>query len=112
MLLVGIDLGGTAIKAGAVSGEGEIVARREIPSQLKRGAADLLDRMAALARELGAQRHLGLGAPGLVDVGAGQILQSPNLALIERVPLAAELARRLGFAPAAVHLENDANAAA
>ena len=112
MLLVGIDLGGTAIKAGAVTSEGEIVARREIPSELQRGAADLLERMAGLARELGAQRHLGLGAPGLVDAAAGRILQSPNLAVIENVPLAAELARRLGLPPAAVHLENDANAAA
>ncbi len=112
MLLVGIDLGGTAIKAGAISSEGKIVARREIPSELQRGAADLLDRMAQLARELGVQGCLGMGVPGLVDHALGGVQQSPNLAVIQGLPLVGELARRLGLPAAGVHLENDANAAA
>jgi glucokinase len=112
MLLVGIDLGGTAIKAGAITSTGEIVARRQIPSDLERGPEDLLERMAALARELGVEGCVGLGAPGLVDSAAGCVLQSPNLALIQGLPLVAELASRLGLSPARVQLENDANAAA
>ncbi|MBK7643139.1 MAG: ROK family protein [Planctomycetes bacterium] len=112
MLLVGIDLGGTAIKAGAISSEGKIVARREIPSALERGASDLLDRMAQLARDLGAQSSVGMGVPGLVDIAGGRVLQSPNLAVIERVRLVAELAQRLALPASSVHLENDANAAA
>ena len=112
MLLVGIDLGGTAIKAGAITSSGEIVARREIPSALERGASDLLDRMATLARDLGAQSCVGLGVPGLVDLTGGRVLQSPNLACIQGVPLVAELAQRLRIPASGVHLENDANAAA
>jgi len=112
VLLVGIDLGGTAIKAGAIGSEGQILARREIPTELARGATDLLERMARLALELGVEGRLGIGAPGLVDRAAGCISQSPNLGVIQGVPLAAELARRLGLPPAHVHLENDANAAA
>jgi len=111
LLLVGIDLGGTAIKAGSITPEGEIVARREVPSELERGPADLLDRMAQLARELGVERCLGLGVPGLLDLAGGRVLQSPNLSSIAGVPLVAELARRLNL-PQRVHLENDANAAA
>jgi glucokinase len=112
VLLVGIDLGGTAIKAGAINSAGEIVARREIATELGRGAADVLDRMAQLARELGVQGCVGLGVPGLIDPALGGVQQSPNLAVIQGVPLVAELARRLGLPPAHVHLENDANAAA
>jgi glucokinase len=112
VLLVGIDLGGTAIKAGAISSEGSIVARREIPTELGRGAADVLDRMAQLARELGVQGRIGIGVPGLVDQALGGVQQSPNLAQIQGVPLVAELARRLGLPAAGVQLENDANAAA
>ena len=40
-LRVGIDLGGTAIKAGAVSLDGEVLERRSIPAELERGAQDL-----------------------------------------------------------------------
>ena len=112
MLLVGIDLGGTAIKAGAISSEGRILARREIATELERGAPDLLDRMAGLARELGLQASVGLGVPGLIDQQLGGVQQSPNLAAIEGLPLVAELARRLKLPASGVVLENDANAAA
>jgi len=112
VLLVGIDLGGTAIKAGAISSEGRILARREIATELERGAPDLLDRMAGLARELGLQASVGLGVPGLIDQQLGGVQQSPNLAAIEGLPLVAELARRLKLPASGVVLENDANAAA
>lgn len=112
MRLVGIDLGGTAIKAGAVDETGRIVERRQIPTELERGAQDVLDRMAALARDLGCSTRLGLGAPGLVDARAGCVLQSPNLACLERIPLLEGLAQRLNIDARGLALENDANAAA
>ncbi len=112
VLLVGIDLGGTAIKAGAIRSDGTIVERRQVPTQLERGASDVLDRMAQLARELGLQGCVGMGVPGLIDLAGGRVLQSPNLAVIQGLPLVAELARRLKLPAASVHLENDANAAA
>jgi len=112
MLLVGIDLGGTAIKAGAITSEGKIVASLQIPTDLQRGAPDVLDRMAQLAHELGAQSCVGLGVPGLIDQTVGGVQQSPNLAVIQGVPLVTELARRLKLPTSGVQLENDANAAA
>jgi glucokinase len=112
VLLVGIDLGGTAIKAGAITSEGKIVARLQIPTDLQRGAADVLDRMAQLARELGVEKCVGLGVPGLIDQTIGGVQQSPNLAVIQGLPLVAELARRLKLPTSGVQLENDANSAA
>jgi len=112
MRLVGIDLGGKAIKAGAVSEHGEILARATIPSQLERGADDLLARMAKLALELGAEHSLGLGTPGLIDRSRGVVTSAPNLKSIEGVPLRDELARLTGIGERRVALENDANAAA
>lgn len=109
---VGIDLGGTAIKAGALDEQGRVLERRSIPTGLESGAAAVLDRMAALARELGATGRVGVGSPGLIDHAAGRVLESPNLKAMEGAPLRDELARRLGFAPRDVILENDANAAA
>jgi glucokinase len=109
---VGIDLGGKAIKAGAVSDRGEILARASIPSELDRGPSDLVDRMVALARELGAENALGLGTPGLIDRARGVVTHAPNLKAIEGFPLRSELARKLGIDPTQIHVENDANAAA
>lgn len=112
MRLIGIDLGGTAIKAGAVDEKGEILARRSIPTGLQDGASAVIDRMAALARDLGADGSVGIGSPGLIDHARGIVLECPNLKALENVPLRDEIARRLGFAPQKVVLENDANAAA
>jgi glucokinase len=109
---VGIDLGGTAIKAGAISDRGEVIARRTIATELERGPSDLVDRIAELARELGAERAIGLGSPGLIDRDRGVVQSAPNLKRIESFPLRTELARRLGLAESAVRIENDANAAA
>ena len=109
---VGIDLGGTAIKAGAVDAKGNVLERRSVPTGLEHGAASVLDRMAGLAREMGATGRVGVGSPGLIDHAEGRVLESPNLKVMVNVPLRDELARRLGFEPRDVVLENDANAAA
>lgn len=109
---VGIDLGGTAIKAGAVDEHGAVLARRSIPTGLDDGASAVLDRIARLARELGAERGVGIGSPGLIDHARGAVLECPNLKSLQDTPLCDELARRLGIERAAVRLENDANAAA
>jgi glucokinase len=109
---VGIDLGGKAIKAGAISESGEILARATIPAELERGASDAVERMVALARELGVGDSLGLGTPGLIDRERGLVTSAPNLKCIEHFPLRAELARRLRSDEARVRIENDANAAA
>jgi glucokinase len=112
MRLVGLDLGGTSIKGGAVSEQGKILDRRSIDIDRSKGPGALIDSLAALSRALGASPRVGLGAPGLFDRERGVVLESPNLAFLEGVALRGELARRLSLAESAVVLENDANAAA
>jgi glucokinase len=112
MRLIGIDLGGTAIKAGAADEHGTVLDRRSIPTGLQDGADAVIDRMAGLARAMGAERCVGVGSPGLIDHAGGRVLECPNLKALEYVPLRDELARRLEFDPRGVVLENDANAAA
>jgi glucokinase len=109
--LVGIDLGGTSIKAGACDEAGRALDSRSIPTGLADGAAAVLDRMAALARELGARGKVGVGSPGLIDHANGRVLESPNLHVMQGVAMRDELARRLDFQPQGVLLENDANCA-
>jgi glucokinase len=116
MRLVGIDLGGTAIKAGACDEKGRILERRSVPTGLSEGADAVLDRMAGLARELGACEpgapcKVGVGSPGLIDHAAGRVLESPNLHVMQGIAMRDELAKRLDFPSGGVILENDANCA-
>ena len=112
MRTVGIDLGGTNIKAGVVDEEGRVLERRSIPTGLSDGAGAVLDRMAGLARDLGLDGTVGVGSPGLIDHAGGRILECPNLKDLQEVPMRDELARRLGLPSSGVALENDANVAA
>lgn len=109
---VGIDLGGTMVKVGALDVDGVPRESSSFASQLERGPADLARRMAAAARALGTAGSIGLAVPGLLDRAAGVVRSSPNLAPIEGFPLRDELARLLDLEPARVRFENDANAAA
>ena len=109
---VGIDLGGTGIKAGRLSPTGDGRKRAEAKTLVHEGPEAVVARMAQLARELGVQDHLGVGVPGLVDQEAGVIRKSPNLAPLEDYPLRHALAKELGLDANRVHIENDACVAA
>lgn len=110
--LVGIDLGGTAIKAGALRADGEVLAERQVDTPDEGGVEAVAAAIAGLARELGAEGGLGVGVAGLIDAAAGRVVTSPNLPEFEDAPLRDALAAELGWDAASIRLENDANAAA
>lgn len=111
---VGLDAGGTFLKATAASPSGKVLAEEAVPTRPERGPKAFVAEAAALVRRL--ERRLGARAPGLcvaiagdVDPRAGRIRRSPNLESFERYPLRGALAKTLGRR---VHLHNDANMAA
>lgn len=110
---VGIDVGGSAIKAGRIGADGAIQAEQnwEAP-HFERGPSHVLDGIAELARGLHVERALGIGVPGLLDRARGFLIESPNLPSFKALDVQGELAKRLGLEPSHVHVENDANAAA
>jgi glucokinase len=110
--LVGLDLGGTALKAGAITPDGEVLAERSVSPPFERGPEAVLDALAQTARALGVAGEVGVGVPGLLDRERGRVLTSPNLPGFVDLDVRGGLARRLGLEPARVHVENDANAAA
>src|SRR5688500_1602085 len=109
---VGLDLGGTAVKAGALSPAGEVLAESGAATDVAEGPDAVLDQLAELARELGVEQRVGVGVPGLLDRERGVVLVSPNFPGFREFDVRGGLAQRLGFAPADVVVENDANAAA
>lgn len=115
-VMIGIDLGGTAVKIGIVDESYELIAQTSIPTKAERAyqqvIADMGQAAAALLEENGYRMEdclgAGAGCPGTVDSKKGIILYSNNIRW-DNVPAAAELQRYL---PVPVYLDNDANCAA
>ena len=110
--LVGLDFGGTAIKAGAATANGQVLEELSQPIALEAGPERVLDQAAEMARALGATTRVGIGCAGLIDRRAGVLLASPNLSQLVGTNLSRGIAERLGLSPEHVLLENDANVAA
>jgi glucokinase len=117
---IGIDLGGTFIKAGVVDRGGRVVSRVSVPTEVAQGTEAIIGRMAQAAQDarrlagLGWDRvaAVGIGSPGALDLNEGVVLVSPNIACLEGRALAREVRQTLDVKQLAVTLENDANAAA
>ena len=71
---VGVDIGGTNIRAALISAKGEILAK--LSERTPTDPLLVLERVIALARELDAPEVLGIGVgiPGRVDVASREIL--------------------------------------
>ena len=109
---IGIDLGGTFIKFGAVGEDGSILRKAKIPTPQGCGYGETVDaiagRIGALAAEMGAPCAVGVGCPGVIDGARGFVVTGGNL-LWENKPFAGDLSRAAGVP---VCVCNDANAAA
>ena len=109
MLYLGVDLGGTNIKAALVDAEGNILKESSVPTNLPRPAEAVCDDIAALCAALadGVRVHgIGVGCPGTVD--GGVVRYSNNLNWHD-FAMADYLQGKTGLP---VRLANDANAAA
>lgn len=111
--VVGVDLGGTRVRAAVCGLDGEILAEREQATAPSRDAA-VLDQIARLVTELAGESTgrlfaVAVGTPGVVDPSSGRLRLVPNLPGLAGVAAAAELEERLGLP---VTVENDVNLAA
>jgi glucokinase len=110
--IIGVDLGGTRIRAARLTPQLTLEARAEIPTRVADGPDKIISRMIGLIREVwpadGKIDQLGVAAPGPLDPFTGVILSPPNLGW-RNVPLRAMLTEAFGVP---VTVGNDANAAA
>jgi glucokinase len=112
---IGVDLGGTNLRASAVTPEGEVLEDFQIPTDAADGPERVVERMVAGIVEV-REGHsgveligIGVGVPGLVRHDTGVVAQAPNLPGWREFPLKEQLEKRLGLP---VLVENDANVAA
>lgn len=110
---IGVDIGGTELKAALVAADGRVLAAERVPTDAAGGPEAVVYQIEALAgalrRGAGPVAGVGVGAPGPCDAAGGIVHVAPALPGWVDVPLAAMLESRLG---APVLIENDANAAA
>ncbi|HEY8851999.1 MAG TPA: ROK family protein, partial [Gemmatimonadaceae bacterium] len=118
--IIGVDLGGTNIVAGAMPLDGSReIAMQTRPTLADGGAASVVERIAEMIElviaqtiaETGAGRAdflgVGIGSPGPLDRAKGIVIVTPNLGW-KNFPLRDEIAKRVGLDAT---LDNDANCA-
>lgn len=116
-LFVGVDLGGTNIKAGLLDDQANLLARLSIATEAEHGPDHVIARIVQAIDQVLAQAGLprqdvagvGIGAPGAMSHKKGLIIAPPNLPGWHNVPLRDRVAALSGLPTV---LENDANAAA
>ncbi|MEQ1885413.1 MAG: ROK family protein [Bryobacteraceae bacterium] len=112
---IGVDLGGTNLRAAAVSRTGELLRKVTESTPVGAGRDAVIDGIVRaideIRGELGQQglAGVGVGIPGFILMEQGVVLGAPNLPDFVQYPVRDAIEQRLGTR---VILENDANAAA
>lgn len=112
---IGLDLGGTNLRAAAVDHTGKMLDKTSGRTQYSEGREaivhDMVEAIGVLRAKFGKENlaGIGIGVPGFISLHEGVIKNSNNLASLENFPIRDEIGRRL---ETTVILENDANAAA
>lgn len=117
MYYIGIDLGGTNIKAGLMDEHGKVIKNISRKTKSERGAESVVADMAGIALEViksaGKRREeiggIGIGCPGTIESESGVVLYSNNLRW-DNVRVVDIMKKTVGDIP--VYISNDANMAA
>ncbi|MDD3261507.1 MAG: ROK family protein [Oscillospiraceae bacterium] len=112
---LGIDIGGTGIKAGAVSSDHQILGRAVVPTCTQRPWQAVVQDTAKAARlalkDAGADENqclsVGIGCPGIISAKTGTVIYSNNLGWKD-VPLIKALEKTFSLP---LFVSNDANCA-
>lgn len=110
---VGVDLGGTSMRAGVVDKHGKVLGMEKRKTKPELGAKKVVERLAeTIERALASSGvnpntvgGIGIGVPGPVDIAKGVVRGAANLGEDwTNLPLAARLEKRLHFP---VFVDND-----
>ena len=116
MYYVGIDLGGTGIKAGLVDEGGRILVKDSCPTGVERGYEAIIADMAQLALRVIAEsghtpdevKAVGIGLPGVIDPATKRVPFCTNLGWHD-VPVIDEMHKYIDLP---IFVDNDATVAA
>jgi glucokinase len=109
--LIGIDIGGTNLRAAVISEEGKIVDVFKVENDVQKGAPYNLDKIVNQIKLEWSNyeiKKVGVGAPGPLDLKAGKLLNPVNLKGWENFNIKEFLSKKLNLP---VQVNNDANVA-
>jgi glucokinase len=111
--IIGLDLGGTRVRAARLSHDLEIIQRHETLTEDERGLDATLDLIKEMIREVlpkdgSPVAGIGVSAPGPLNPLTGVVVAPPNLKGWHNVPLGDILHQEFGVP---VYIGNDANVA-
>lgn len=112
-VLLGIDLGGTQIKAARFSSVGEWESKSLASSHGNENPEEIFEALYSTASDLIENSQLagvGVGVAGVFDPQSGKIVNSPNMPTLNGFDLRGRMRSAFGDIP--IHMMNDANAAA
>jgi glucokinase len=117
LYFVGLDVGGTSMKAGVVDDAGKASKSVSLPTEAHKGQVFGLERMCETIRKAVSEAGLrmeqiaaiGVATPGTMDIPGGMILDPPNLKPWRNVPVRQHIEEVFRLPTA---FQNDANAAA
>jgi len=113
-IVIGVDVGGTNLRAALINESGKIMSRKSRPSEAKKGIDFVTENLINLIDETKKEKKIygiGIGIPGIIDSSNGVLTQAPNISNVKNYPVRDILLKRLG-SDIPVILENDANCAA
>jgi len=113
-MIIGIDLGGTKIRAALATDKGKIITDVNIPTEAQKGKAAVIGNLKKAIHNLihGNREKLcciGVGVPGPILYEKGIVIEPPNLPGWKRVNLKKILEKEFKVP---VFIDNDANCAA
>jgi glucokinase len=121
---IGVDLGGTNLRVAAMSRDGKLLEKVNVPTKTAIGPEGtieemcaVIERVAATHRRAGNFLGAGIGVLGIIEAETGKVRKSANFPGWEDYPVRAEIERRLRSSGllngnVRVVLDNDANMAA
>ncbi len=113
MMVIGIDIGGTHVRALLTDGNGKVLGFRKIvtasrPDTIIADIRFIINELTSGLHSPGAVRAIGIGSAGSIDRKKGLIITSPNVPALQGFRLVSALEKTCGTK---VYLENDATAA-
>lgn len=116
MYYIGLDIGGTNLKAGAVDESGRIICEASIPTGAERPQDTVFQDIVRLIREVISKsglsgndlKAIGMGSPGNIDYSTGTVIYNNNLGWKD-FHISEMMTKEFGV-PSVI--ENDADAAA
>ncbi|MFN6947056.1 MAG: ROK family protein [Cytophagaceae bacterium] len=111
-MILGLDIGGTFIKAGLVNDKGEISSAKKIPTPGIIANNNFSENILQVIKEYQKEtpiKGVGIGFPGLLDQKKEGVLFLPNIPSIANLSIVPYLKEQLNLP---VRIENDANCAA